>query len=495
MQTVIRRIVVVLGALVLMLLVVFAFKTAMLSSRQLQVPVVAPVTVDAAAASRLASAVRLQTISSHDDEHANADAFNSLHAHIQSSFPRLHAILKRELIGSYGLLYTWPGTDARLNPVLLMAHQDVVPVAPGTEKDWTHAPFSGDIADGFVWGRGAWDNKSNLMSQMEAVELLVTAGFQPRQTVMLFYGQDEEVYGARGAAVLAARLKRDNVRVDFVLDEGTLVIEGMLPGLEKPAAMVGVAEKGYLTVQINASAAPGHSSMPSPVAGKSAIGMMSATLARLETNQFPVRIAGVAGDMLESLAPEMSLVNRIAFANLWLTRPVIESQLSRGPATAAMMRTTTALTIVSAGNRDNVLPGRASAMVNFRLLPGDTSDMVIEHITKVAGELPVKAEKAAGFSEASRVGRTDARGFAAINKTMRELHPDIVVAPSLMLGATDARYMDAVADNVYRYSPVRAGPNDLSRFHGTNERISVANYTEMVQFYHQLLRNLNSSTP
>lgn len=491
----IRRIVLTLAVLALLLVIVVAARTATMSSRQLQVPVVAPVGIDAAAGARLAAAVRLQTISSHDDEHASAASFKALHAHLEASFPKLHAVLKREPVGSYGLLYTWPGADARLKPVLLMAHQDVVPVAPGTEKDWTHAPFSGEIADGFVWGRGAWDNKSNLMSQMEAVELLVAAGFQPRQTVMLFFGQDEEVTGARGAAVLAARLKRDNVRVEFVLDEGTLVIEGMLPGLEKPAAMVGVAEKGYLTAVLNASAAPGHSSMPPPVAGQSAIGMMSATLARLETHQFPVRIAGVSGDMLEALAPEMSLVNRIALANLWLTRPIIESQLSRNPATAAMMRTTTALTIVNAGNRDNVLPGRASAWVNFRLLPGDSSDAVIAHITKVAGELPVKAEKAAGFSEASRVARTDARGFAAITRTMRELHPDIVVAPSLMLGATDARHMDAVADNVYRYSPVRAGPSDLSRFHGTNERISVANYTEMIQFYHQLLKNLNSGTP
>jgi len=491
---VIRKLVLAIVGVIVALLLVVAGKTLLTSSRQLQVAPEKPVAVDAAAAAaRLSAAVKLQTISSATDPEASADAFKALHQHIQTSFPKLHAALKRELVGSYGLLYTWPGSDAKAKPIALLAHQDVVPVAPGTEKDWQQPPFAGVVDGGYIWGRGAWDNKGNLMSQLEAVEMLVASGFQPRQTVYLFFGQDEEVSGHRGAEVLAKRFKAENIKVDFILDEGTLIVEGILKGLDKPAALVGMAEKGYLTVLLQATATPGHSSMPPPTARESAIGMMSAALSRLEDKQFPVQIRGIAADMFDTLAPEMNLVNRIVLSNLWLTKPLVESQLAKSTSTAALLRTTTALTVVNAGDRDNVLPGRANAQVNFRVLPGDTSDDVIKHTMLAVGSAPIKADKKPGFSEPSKVARTDAPGYQAIAKTLRQLHSDVVVAPALMLGATDARHFDDVADNVYRFSPVRAGANDLPRFHGTNERISVANYTEMIQFYHQLLRNVNAA--
>ncbi len=479
----------VIGLIAAFALVV-AGKTLLTSSKQLNVAPEKPVAVDAAAAAaRLASAVKLQTVSSATDPEFNGDAFRALHAHLQASFPRLHAALKQERVGSYGLLYTWPGSDAGTKPIALLAHQDVVPVAPGTEKDWQQPPFGGVIDGGFIWGRGAWDNKGNLMSQLEAVEMLVASGFQPRQTVYLFFGQDEEVSGHRGAEVLAKRFKAENIKVDFILDEGTLIVEGILKGLDKPAALVGMAEKGYLTVLMTATATPGHSSMPPPTARQSAIGMLSAALTRLEDKQFPIEIRGVAAEMFDALAPEMNFGNRVVLSNLWLTKSLVESQLAKSASTAAMLHTTTALTVVNAGERDNVLPGRANAQVNFRVLPGDNSDDVIKHTLLAVGEAPIKAEKKPGYSEPSKVARTDAPGYQAIAKTIRQLHPDVVVAPSLMLGATDARHFDDVADNVYRFSPVRAGPNDLPRFHGTNERISVANYTEMIQFYYQLLKN------
>jgi carboxypeptidase PM20D1 len=493
---VIRKALLGVFGLVAALVVIVAAKTLLTTSKQLQIAPEKPVTVDSAAASaRLAAAVKLQTISSATDAEASADAFKALHAHIQTSFPKLHATLKRELVGAYGLLYTWQGADTNAKPIALLAHQDVVPVAPGTEKDWSQPPFSGAIADGFVWGRGAWDNKSNLFSQLEAVEMLVASGFKPKQTIYLFFGQDEEVSGQRGAKALAAKFKAENIKVEFVLDEGTLIVEGILKGLDKPAALVGMAEKGFLTVLLTATATPGHSSMPPATARQSAIGMMSAALSRLEDKQFPVQIRGLAADMFDTLAPEMSLLNRVMLSNLWLTQPLVESQLAKSTTTAALLRTTTALTVISAGERDNVLPGRANASVNYRVLPGDTTDDVLKHTLLAVGESPITAEKKPSFSEPSKVARTDAPGYQAIAKTIRQLHSDVIVAPALMLGATDARHFDDVADNVYRFSPVRAGPNDLARFHGTNERISVDNYTEMIQFYYQLLRNVNAAVP
>lgn len=477
-------------ALVALLVLAIAGKTLLTTSKQLQPTPQQAVAVDsAAAAGRLAAAVRLPTISSATDANASADAFRGLHQLIETSFPKLHAKLRRELVGSFGLLYTWPGSDAKAKPIALLAHQDVVPIAPGTEKDWQQPPFAGVIDGGFIWGRGAWDNKGNLMSQLEAVELLVASGFEPRQTIYLFFGQDEEVSGHRGAEVLAKRFQAEGIHPEFMLDEGTVIAEGILKGLDRPAALVGMAEKGYVTIDLTATATPGHSSMPPPEHGKSAIAMLSKTLVDLDRKQFPVEVRGAAADMFAVLAPEMDWKNRIVLSNLWLTKSLVESQLAKSASTAAMLRTTTALTVVNAGERDNVLPGRANAQVNFRILPGDSSDVVLDHVKKAIDDAPIRAEKHAGHSEPSKLARMDAPGYQAIAKSLRELHADVVVAPSLMLGATDARYFDGVADNVYRFSPVRAGAADLARFHGTNERISVANYTEMIQFYYQLLRN------
>jgi carboxypeptidase PM20D1 len=485
-----RKLFALLGIVVLALAVAVGAKTLLMPSRQLAVAPATPVKVDVAAvAERLGAAVRLKTIASRDDAQANATEFTALHALLQASFPKAHAVLQREVVGQYGLVYTWPGTDPKAAAIGLMAHQDVVPVAPGTEGDWQQPPFSGAVKDGFVWGRGSWDDKGNLMSMMEAVELLAAAGFKPRQTVYLIFGHDEEQGGQRGAFQIAQLFKQRGIHLQFVVDEGLLITEGVLAGLNRPAALVGVAEKGYLSVNLSASATPGHSSMPPPEAGQSAIGMMSVALARLEDQQMPLAIRGLSREMFETIAPEMTGLNRVFLSNLWLFKPVIEQQLKKGASTSAMMRTTTALTIASAGNADNVLPGRANATVNFRLAPGDSSDAIVEHVNTVVKNPAIKVEKAAGFSEASKVAATDAPGFQLISRTLRQLHPDVVVAPGLMLGATDSRHFDGIADNIYKFSPVRAKPEDLKRFHGTNERISTANYVELIQFWHQLIGN------
>ena len=486
-----RKLFALLGIVVLVLAIAVGAKTALMPSRQLAVAPAAPVAVDAASASaRLGAAVRFRTIASLDDVDASGAEFMGLHAHLKASFPKAHAVLKREVVGRYGLVYTWPGGDPSAPGIGLLAHQDVVPVAPGTEGDWQQPAFSGAVQGGFVWGRGAWDDKGNLMSMMEAVELLAASGFEPRQTIYLIFGQDEEIGGQRGAAQIAKLFKERGVRLQFVIDEGLLITEGVLAGLNKPAALVGVAEKGYLSLQLTASAAPGHSSMPPPQAEQSAIGMLSAALARLEDKQMPLAVRGLSQEMFETLAPEMSGANRVFLSNLWLFKPVIEQQLKKGASTNALLRTTTALTVFNAGNADNVLPGRAIATVNYRLLPGDSSEQLVAHATKVVANPAIKIERAPGLvSEASKVAHTDAAGYQLINKTLRQLHPDVVVAPGLMIGATDSRHFDAVADNIYKFSPVRAKPEDLKRFHGTNERISTANYVELIQFYHQLISN------
>ena len=485
-----RKLFALFGIAVLALALAVGAKTALTPSRQLQVASVSPVTVDpAAAAGRLAAAVRFKTVSSYEDENANAAEFEALHKHLQSSFARAHAVLRREAIGTFGLLYTWPGSDPKAQPFALMAHQDVVPIAPGTEGDWQQPPFSGEQKDGFVWGRGSWDDKGNLMSILEAVEMLVASGFQPRQTIYLVFGHDEEIGGERGAAQAVKLFKERGIHLQFVLDEGLLITDGLLKGIDKPLALVGVAEKGYLSLQLSVQTTPGHASMPPPQPEQSAIGMMSAALARLEASPMPGAITGLPQEMFETLAPEMSGVNRVLLSNLWLFRPLVQRELQKSASTNATLRTTAALTIFNAGNKDNVLPGQADAVVNFRLFPGDTTDKVIAHTQQVMAVPGLKMTKGPGWSEPSKVAATDSPAFQLINRTLRQLHPDVIVAPGLYIAASDSRYFDAVADNVFKFSPMRAKAEDLKRFHGTNERISIANYVELIQFYHQLVRN------
>ncbi|HYE39831.1 MAG TPA: M20 family peptidase, partial [Ramlibacter sp.] len=383
--------------------------------------------------------------------------------------------------------------DPAAKPIALLAHQDVVPIAPGTEGHWQAAPFSGEVRDGYVWGRGAWDDKGNLVAQLEAIELLLASGFQPRQTIYVFSGADEEVAGQRGAKQAVKLLQDRKVRLDFVIDEGLVLTEGVIPGLAAPAALVGVAEKGYTSIQLKVSAPPGHSSMPPP-AGTTAVGQMTTALQRLEQEQFPAELKGVARELFGTLAPEMQGVQRVALSNLWLFGPLVESQLAKGASTNAMMRTTTALTIVNAGNKENVIPGVAEATVNFRILPGDTRASVMQHVRSRVGE-GFELKEWPGSVDPTPVTPTDSHAYRLLERTLRSLFPDTIVAPGLYIAGSDSHHFVPIADNIFRFSPVRARPEDLPRLHGTNERISVANLGELVRFYHQLLRNLNAPAP
>ena len=489
-----KRLLLSLLAVLLVLAAAVAANTVRQGSGQLDVPAAPPLAVDElGVAEKLAGSLRFRTVSSFDDAQLNAPEFHKLHGYLQQRFPKVHAALKREVIGDLSLLYTWQGNDAKTLPILLMAHQDVVPIAPGTESSWQAEPFAGQLKDGFVWGRGAWDDKANLISQLEAVEMLLASGFQPRQTVYLSFGADEEVGGHRGALQIAELLRSRGVKLEFVIDEGLLITEGILPGLDHPAALIGVTEKGAMSVLLRVSTAPGHSSMPPP-GGGSAIGIMSAALARLDNQQLPAGIGGVTADMFATLAPEMTAWGRVPLSNLWLFGPLVQTQLEKGASTNAMLRTTTALTVVHAGKQFNVMPGVAEATVNYRILPGDTGTSVLQHVRKTVADERVELRSAPDAYDPPPVSSSQSAAYQLINRTVRSLFPGTVVAPSLMIGGTDSRHFSAICDHIYRFSPVRAKAQDLSRFHGTDERIATSNLAELVRFYHQLLRNA-ATTP
>ena len=479
----IKRVLLGLAALLLALVVAVAAGTLLARSRQVSVPPLQPLMLDKdAAAASLGAAIRAKTISGLLDPAGTAREFDALHEHLRQRYP-----LEREVVGEHTLLYTWKGSDAAAKPIALAPHQDVVPIAPGTEKLWKHPPFDGVVTGGEVWGRGAWDDKANLVSQLEAVELLLKSGFQPRRTIYLILGHDEEVGGGRGAAKVAELFRQRKVQLDFYLTEGLVVTQNILPGVSQSIALIGLAEKGYVSVRVATQAPPGHSSMP-PAPGQSAIGRLSAALARLDANPMPGGVRGVAGEMFATVAPEMSGLQRVALSNLWLTRPLVENMLAKQASTNALMRTTTALTIVNAGNKENVLPGQADAVVNFRILPGDTVQGVIEHVKRVIADDKVSVTPIGEGGEASPVSSSSAAPYRHIERAIREVFPGAIVAPGLMLAGTDAKHFVGLADQIYRFSPVRAGPAELSRPHGTDERLSVDNLAEMIRFYHRLLQ-------
>ena len=354
----------VLGSVATALVLIAGFGavlTARYVSTQSVAAPAAAIPVPAGAADRLSGAVRIPTISAEDPAAFDGEAFRRFHAYLAKAFPLAHSHLRREIVGTHSLLYTWTGMDPSVDPILLIGHMDVVPIEPGTENEWTHDPFGGRIVDGFIWGRGAIDNKSAVVGTLEAIEMLLSEGFRPSRTVLLAYGHDEELGGVGGAREIAALLKRRGVKPAMALDEGGVIGDGVLAGIRAPVALVGVGEKGFVTIELTASAAGGHSSLPP---AQSAVGILSAAVAKLEQNPMPARLEGPTRQMFDHVGPEFPLLQRALFANLWLTRPVLIRRLQETPATNAMVRTTTAPTIFQAGTKDNVLPSRGGSNVS-----------------------------------------------------------------------------------------------------------------------------------
>ena len=443
------------------------------------------------AAARLAASVRIQTVSYGPDAPVADEAFLALHAYLAENYPKVHAALGRETVGAYSLLYTWPGRDASRRPILLLAHMDVVPVEPGSESAWQHPPFSGDIADGFIWGRGTLDDKVSVLATLEAVERLLADGFTPERTVYLAFGHDEEVDGLDGAAKIGALLADRGVELEFTLDEGGIIAHDIVPGVAPPVALIGVAEKGYLALKLSAGTEEcGHASMPPRT---TAIGRLAGAIHRLETNPMAADLGPPVTDMFDRLASEMPFILRLAVTNRWLFSSLVTSRLSESRATDAAIRTTTAVTKISGGVKANVLPCSAEAIVDFRILPSDSIASVTAHVREVIDDPLIEISQHGAANEPPPVSDITAQGFQTLQTTVRQIFPDSLPAPHLVIAATDSKHFATVAENSYRFLPIRLGPDDTARVHGANERISLENYSEVIRFYVQLLLNAAQS--
>ncbi len=457
---------------------ILIFNTLRLRSKQVVLETLETVTLPNDIFQNLSKGIQYKTISFSEEAIPDSTAFFGFHRFLEETFPLTHAKLSLEKINDYSLLYTWKGSDTSKKPIILMSHQDVVPVDEPTLGDWEAGPFDGKITATHIIGRGTMDDKGTLIGLLEAVEKLLEESYQPSRTIYLAFGHDEEVGGANGASAIAEHLKAKGIHAAMTLDEGGFLAEDLVPGVDSPVAMVNLAEKGFASFRLIVETTGGHSSAPPR---ENTIGMLAQAIVDLENNQRPYKLVKPVDYQLEYMGAELSFFKKMAFANPWIfKKPILE---------ALNAHTTTAPTIIGGGVKNNVIPTVAEATINFRILPGETIESVKEHIVSVSDK--IKVETAGFLTNPSPVSSVDSEGFKILEKTIRDMYPNSVVVPGLVGGGTDARYFYEISDDVYRFYPIRIGPDSMTRFHGIDEKISKDNYKEIIEFSYNLIKKFN----
>ena len=436
---------------------------------------------------KLAAALRRATVSSFDPGKEDGEAFKALKRDLAALFPRVHAELGREELGDRALLFRWEGSDPSLAPAILCAHFDVVPADDAAE--WRHGPFSGDIAEGAVWGRGAQDIKVCLVSALDAAERLLAAGRRPRRTVYFAFGGDEEVGGNRGAASIAKALAARGVRASFLLDEGGPIADGMLSFADRPLALVGIAEKGYVDARLETRGRGGHASMPPR---RSAAGDLARAVAAVEARPAPARLGFTVRSFLDRLAPFCPFAYKLLFRNLWLASPLVKAAFGAAPTTNALVRTTAAPTMLEGSPKENVLADRARANVNMRILPGETVAEALGRLSRTVarhGAL-VSVAHEDHVVEPLPESPVDHEGYRAIEAALGASFPEAAAVPFLFSAGTDTKHYREVADAIYRLTPLKQTGADLAGVHGRDERVEVGNLRRCAIFYRRLLEAL-----
>jgi len=468
------------------LLVILLINTFRLTPVQKQVEPVSKKEISNNAVTNLSKGVQFATNSYQEDSMLDTAAFKGFRRFLEQTYPLVHGTLQRERVNEYGLLYKWQGKRSDLRPVILIGHYDVVPVEAAAEKEWQQKPYSGLVKDGYIWGRGTMDDKLSVLGLLESVEMLLKENYSPERTVFLAFGHDEEIGGEKGAKSIAALLKSRNVKAELVLDEGHIIGRGLVPGIERDVGMIGTAEKGFMSVELSVDMEGGHSSMP---AKETSIEVLARAVVKLRDNQFDKRFSEPINDFFRSVGPEMPFLQKMVISNRWLFKGILLNMYSKTNSGNALVRTTTAPTIFNSGIKENVLPAKAVAVLNFRILPGETTAGVLDHLKEVIADERVKIRTLPFFSEPSPVSPVNNGAYSAIEKTIRQTFPSAIVAPNLVIGATDSHYYTVVSDNVYRFLPLVTNSKDLERFHGIDERIAVEDYKDCIRFYYQLIRN------
>jgi carboxypeptidase PM20D1 len=473
--------------LIVMLLIIIIIKTLLFRSLQVQTEKVAFSLSGNESVDHLSGAVRFATVSYSINSPVDTAAFSGYIDFITKTYPLISTKLTREIFNNFSILYTWKGKNPALKPVILMAHYDVVP--PGDTASWEKGPFSGADDGKFIWGRGTLDDKAAMISILEAVEKMLSEGYEPERTFFLSFGHDEEIGGLRGAMTIAKALKTRGVEAEYVLDEGMAVTMGMVPMMKKPVALIGTSEKGYLSVKLTVEMPGGHSSTPEK---ESAVIVINKAIYDLVNRQMKAKISGPVNDFIRYIGPEMPFYAKAIFANKWLFNGILLNIYQGSASGNALVRTTTAPTIIQAGIKDNVIPAKAEAVINFRILPGESSSDVLKHIEKTVNDKRVKISPfTEEISEPAPVSPSDTKGFMNIFTVLKQIYPEASVAPTMMVGSSDSKHFSVVSENIYRFAPIVVTSEDMARIHGLNERSAIEDFKRGIGFYYQLIKISN----
>ncbi|MCV9386293.1 M20 family peptidase [Reichenbachiella ulvae] len=459
----------------------------------------------AGAVDRLSKAVTYKTISNQDREDFDKEAFASYHEFLEESYPLVHKTLKKELHGDprpYSLLYTWEGKDPSLQPALFYAHQDVVPVPAESRDQWKQDPFSGAVADGYIWGRGVLDDKNQIHAILEAAEMKIKEGWQPSRTLYFVFGQDEEVGGAEGAKKVADALEERGIeRFAYVMDESAPLTPGIFPGIKNNTALIGIAQKGFISLELAINGVGGHSSMPGE---ESNIGILAKAITKLEAAQFPYKIHPAVRSQYRYMGPELDeamqpLYAAVAFGKddeLTDMEQKFIDAMAGNEVTRAMLHTTIAVTMFNAGIKDNVLPPSATAVVNFRPMPGDTPEVIIEHVKNAIQDDRIEIKDISASTPATNIAEVGNDAYNMLEKTIRQIYGnDLIVSPFFVVGGSDSKHFQArdFAPDVYTITAIQLeNTEEFKGFHGVNERILVKEYEKSIGFFYQIFDNLES---
>ncbi|MEA2102639.1 MAG: M20/M25/M40 family metallo-hydrolase [Thermodesulfobacteriota bacterium] len=470
--------------LLLMLAVVLVFRTIFVSSTKSKANPVSVPQISDAAIETLSDAIRIQTISHNDPNFDNTSEFIRFQEFLAERFPEVHDRLDIQRFDEYGILYLWKGRNPGLKPVMLTAHYDVVPAdTPGWDMD----PFSGTIKDNAIWGRGTLDYKVGVIGMLEATQQLLKEGFEPERTIILAFGGDEEVNGPKGAMKMAAWLKNKGIHLEYILDEGAVIARDMMPEVNVPIALIGIAEKGHINVELSACLSCGHASMPPD---HTAVGLISRAITRLESKQFQSRLTPPVRLFLKHLASHVSPGKRLFLSNLWLFSFPVKQRFLRKPASASMVRTTMAVTMISGSDKENTLPDKATAIINIRILPGENIEGTLHRLNKIINDKDVKIRLQDSWININPIqaSSTKAPGYIQIAETISRYFPETVTTPYLVTASTDSKHYTGVTDNIYRFLPLTLTPSDLEGIHGINEHIRIADFKRCIQFYAALIK-------
>ncbi len=440
---------------------------------------------------RLSGAIKIQTVSYKNDQPEKQSEFHQkilqFHQYLEQTFPKVHQHLTKQTINNYSLLYTWQGQDTAAKPALLMAHMDVVPVDEDPNKSWNKDPFSGDIDERYIYGRGTIDIKTPLIAMLHVIEeMLENKNYQPKRTYYLAFGHDEEIGGKEGNKKISEYLQSQNVQLSIVVDEGGAVMTNAVQDVSIPLALVGIAEKGFANVKLSIDGQGGHASMPPT---ETIPGILAKAICAIEQHQMPPVLSGPTRLMLEHLAPHMPFGKKLIMENLWATERLVKYLFAQKEVSNATVRTTIAPTIIQSGCKDNVLPSSGNAILNCRLLPENSKNNVIQFIKDVVNDPRVKVEEVDGGWEASPVSNTKGASFNFLKTVIQKVFPNVPVVPYLVVGGTDARYYASLSDSVFRFAPYRLDNDELKLMHGVNEKLSCENVTAAINFYKEFIAN------